>query len=193
MTSKQQLQNKSEKLKFFNLKEIKEIVYTTALDSTGHGILHMFKRENRAIKFIWVFCFLVSAGWMIFMITATIQTYLRWDTVIKTETILEIPSKFPSISICNTSPYGTIYSDAFVQQILDQSNLTRQNFFDIYFSFPILELKYIIGLNVLSSYFTDAQKKTMSPQLEDMLLDCHFNLESCSVDDFSWYGRVSLL
>ena len=146
----------------------------------------MVKRENKLIKFIWITCFLISAGFMTYMIYLTVNNYLQWETVVKTEYILEIPTKFPSISFCNINPYSE-YSSAFIQGLMLESNTTQSNFLDVHFSYAILEFRYIIGLNILSDHIPSFAKPTFGLQLSDMLLDCNYNLEPCTADDFTWY------
>lgn len=147
----------------------------------------MFKRENRCVRVLWFICFLISAAWMTYMIYLTMDNYLSWETVVKTEYILEIPTKFPAISFCNVNPFMTNYSDALVRSVMDASNLTKENYFDIHFSFTLQSFRYIIGLNILSNHVPEQMKSMFGLQLKDMLLDCNFNLQTCSVDDFTWF------
>lgn len=147
----------------------------------------MFKRENKCVKSLWLICFIISAGWMVYMIYLTMNNYLNWETVVKTEYILEIPTKFPTISFCNVNPFMTLNSDAIVQTVLAASNLTQENYYDVNFSFKMLEFRYIIGLNILSNKWPVQEKHVFGLQIEDMLLDCNFNLQPCTADDFSWY------
>lgn len=109
---------------------------------TNKGILHMFKRDNKVIKVLWVACFLISAGWMVYMIYQTVSLFLKWETVIKTESILEIPTKFPTVSFCSINPFYTPLSIGLVETILAENNLTMQNFYDIHLSYIMLQFKY---------------------------------------------------
>lgn len=147
----------------------------------------MVKRENRCVKVLWLICLIISAGWMTYMIYMTMDNYLSWETVVKTEYILEIPTKFPTISFCNANPFLTPLSVDLVHSIMNATQLTRENYLDVHFSFALLEFRYIIGLNILSDKVPAQYKPFYSMQLEDMLLDCNYNLKQCTVDDFSWF------
>lgn len=103
--------------------EIKEIIYESATDSTAHSIPHMFKRENKGLKLLWFICFLAAFGVCTWMITMSISDYFQFETISKTEIILEIPSKFPTVSICNMNSFVTNYSLQFVQDILTKNGL----------------------------------------------------------------------
>lgn len=103
--------------------EIKEIIVESATDSTTHAIPHMFKRENPFLKAFWLICFLGATGVCAWMISLSITDYFNYETVSKTETIVEIPSKFPTVSICNMNAFVTNYSLQFVQNLLTANGL----------------------------------------------------------------------
>lgn len=147
----------------------------------------MFKRENRCVKVLWLICFLISAGWMTYMIYMTMANYLSWETVVKTEYILEIPTKFPTISFCNANPFMTPYSDALVHRIMNDTGLTKENFLDVHCLMGLLKFRYIIGLNILSDQVPAQMKPMFGMQLDEMLIDCNFNLKGCTVNDFTWF------
>ena len=102
---------------------IKELVHESATDSTTHSIPHMFKRENPGLKLLWVVCFLAATGVCIWMISESITDYFQFETISKTEVILEIPSKYPTVSICNMNSFVTNYSIQFVENILTRNSL----------------------------------------------------------------------
>ena len=103
--------------------EIKEIIYESATDSTTHSIPHMFKRKSRFLKVFWLVCFFCATGVCAWMISLSITDYFSYETVSKTETIVEIPSKFPTVSICNMNAFVTNYSLQFVQNLLTANGL----------------------------------------------------------------------
>lgn len=103
--------------------QIKEIVYESATGSTAHSIPHIFKRENRFLKFFWLLCLLAATGVCAWMVSLTIADYLTFETVSKTESVLEIPSTFPTVSFCNINPFVTNYSFSFVQDLLTKNGL----------------------------------------------------------------------
>lgn len=59
--------------------------------------------------------------------------------------------------------------------------------FDTAFAGNYLTLKYFAGTNALSSYLTDVQRRQMGFTLNEMMLSCTYNLETCTSDDFEWY------
>jgi hypothetical protein len=106
---------------------VKEIIYESAIDSTAHSIPYIFKRDNYFIKIFWVISFFASTilcGWMIYK---AIFCYVSYETVSKTQTVLEIPTTFPTISICNMNSYLTNYSIDFVESILTENGIYNPN------------------------------------------------------------------
>lgn len=101
---------------------IVEIIYESALDSTGHGIPHIFTRhKNPLVRIMWFVCFLAASGCCAWINTTSISDFFDYEAVSKTETILEIPTAFPTVSLCNINPFVTNYSIQFVQMILNQT------------------------------------------------------------------------
>lgn len=122
-----EIQTPTERIERSKKSEIKEIIYESATDSTTHSIPHMFKRKNRFLKAFWLVCFLCATGVCSWMISLSITDYFNYETVSKTETIVEIPSKFPTVSICNMNAFMTNFSLQFIQDILTENGLYTSN------------------------------------------------------------------
>lgn len=117
------------------LKEIKEAIHEAATDSTAHSIPHMFKRRNVFLKIFWSLCLLAATGVCAWMISTSIIDYLSYDTVSKTESVLDLPAQFPTVSICNMNSFVTNYSIDFVKRVLTQYKLYQPNSTDLPVSF----------------------------------------------------------
>ena len=132
------------KIKTSKKSEISEIIAESATDSTTHAIPHMFKRENPLLKAFWFICFLGATGVCAWMISLSITDYLNYETVSKTETIVEIPSKFPTVSICNMNAFMTNYSLQFIQDILTENGLYTSNTSQV--------IKFLINSYLINSF-----------------------------------------
>lgn len=174
-----------------SLKNIRNILKESALDSTAHGLRHIILRDALSIKLVWFLFFLASSGACFYLISKTILEYVSYETVSKTETIIQIPSLFPTVSICNLNPFQTQESDTFVNNILAQNGLltlaTNPSFISTVFLHEMLIFKYFIATNGANPNISDASRKNLTIQLQDMLLSCTFNLITCTFDDFVWY------
>lgn len=106
---------------------IKEAIYETAADSTAHSIPLIFKRESIVLKVFWFVCLLAATGVCSWMISTSIIDYLGYDTVSKTENVLEIPTLFPTVSFCNMNAFLTNSSLEFVKNLLIKNGLYDPN------------------------------------------------------------------
>lgn len=183
------LANKSKKCEM-----IRNKIYEYANDSTTHSVPHIFKRENPLIKTFWIICFLASTAACSFMITLSIMNYFRYETVTKAETVFEIPTPFPVVSICNVNSLTSRKAFDFVHDFLTRNNISS----NLNYTFSVakadmstfLEGRYAIGVNLLSAKFTDDIRKEMGLQLNDMLLSCTFNMQKCTIENFVWFFDV---
>lgn len=101
------------------LKKLSDIIYESTQSSDTHGIKHIFKREKHVfIKCVWLICILASGSVCAWLMARAVCNYFEYETVSKTETINQIPTLFPTVSICNMNQFSTNYSLQFVQKIL---------------------------------------------------------------------------
>lgn len=143
------------------------------------------------MKIFWITCVLCSATACGYMISQTFIIYLSYETVSKTETILEIPSAFPTVSICNLNPFQTAEGVEFANQILAQNYAEMQ----LQMSVPVsqmtsvnyYEMKYFIATNAANPNLTDEYRQSLTIQLNSMIISCYFDLIVCSASDFEWY------
>jgi hypothetical protein len=171
----------------------KRIIIGSFVDSTAHGIGHIFKRENIFLKFMWLICFLVSAGLCGYFLEISITEYLQHETVTHTEIVTELPAVFPSVSICNENIFANnqyaakLLNDLFVQSgiISNGSSLTQTYPNGIYRDYSFL--RYFAGLNAINPSKPSSEKKKLGLTLDQMMISCMYNLVKCSVDDFEWF------
>lgn len=171
---------------------IKQIIVSSADESTTHGIDRIFKRKHPFIRLVWTACFVVSAAICIFMITSTLMSYFSYETVTKAQKVKEQITEFPAVSICNLSPYLTNKSWEFVASVLINNGLISP------LGSPIDSLKfmmngnyellrYFTGFNSFGSNLTDDIRRSFGYELNETLLSCSYNIEECTADDFEWY------
>lgn len=128
------------------IKQIKEVIHEAATDSTAHSIPHIFKRRNVFLKIFWTLCLLAATGVCAWMISTSIIDYLSYDTVSKTESVLDLPAPFPTVSICNMNSFVTNYSIEFVKKLLTQYQLYQPNSTDLPVSFSFNMLVWKLGI-----------------------------------------------
>ena len=104
--------SKETKLKI--AKKIKNLIE----GSTSHGIPSIMKTSRISIKILWAICVSAALAACSYMVIIGVSDYLEYDTVSKIEYITEIPTKFPTISFCNTNALITNVSEKIVEDLL---------------------------------------------------------------------------
>lgn len=106
---------------------IKKIIHESVIHRRTHSIQYIFKRGNYFGKIFWVISFFASTGLCGLMIYKAILNYFKYETVSKIESVLEIPTTFPTISICNMNSLSTNYSFEFMETVLAENGLFNPN------------------------------------------------------------------
>lgn len=158
--------------------------------STSHGIPNIFKTDRFTIRIIWGVCFLAAVSASSYMIFLTMSDYTKFNTVSKIEYISEIPTEFPSVSICNVNSFTTNDSIAFLESILDElgfdyahKNLTQKDL-------GILgQANNIARLRSFNPDYGDSNRFKLGYDLN--LIDCKFNSVTCQKKDFYWYFDIN--
>ncbi len=151
-----------------------EVLENLIGDSTTHGLPRIVKSRSYFIKTIWAICTIISTSVCIYQIHKSIVSYLDYDTTISVENIVEIPSPFPEVMICNLNPFQTDLALSFLRN----NPISNSKFENI-------QIK--IGLMNQISSFNDTFKKQFGFKINEILIDCTFNTRKCDSGDFEWY------
>lgn len=152
---------------------VKECLIHLVEESTIHGLPRIFKSEIRIVKLLWLICFLGSAGYCVYMTLGSIFNYLDYEVITSIESIRQVPSLLPEITLCNYNQYQNPNTYSYINQI--DSNLIVMNNF---------HRNFFIRNQLLAE--NDSFKKSLSHDLSELLLECRLNDENCYADDFIW-------
>jgi hypothetical protein len=84
-----------------NMKKIKKKTIELILVSTSHGLPNAFRAENKFLKLMWLFLFLICISTGCYTVFSSINDYLQYEVVNKIEINFEMPARFPTITIIN--------------------------------------------------------------------------------------------
>jgi hypothetical protein len=98
--------------------------------STLHGIPHLFKKTFFGIKLVWSICLIISWSTCAYFIIRSLLQYFEFKVNVNVELISERPTHFPSVDICNLTPYDG-----------DAIHVSKLNF-TLDSSHPDLEMSY---------------------------------------------------
>ena len=173
---------------------IKKALIDTVLSSTSHGIPNIFRSNKTFLKVMWTILFLICFAECFRSMMKSVNTYLEWNAVTSIDYISEIPTKFPAISLCNLNPFITDYASN-----LTSNFLTTKNYTYLLRSISRIDdlnnngfkFQKLIQSNLLTTNYTDEQRKKLSYPIEYMLLYCQFSLKDCNASDFDWFYDAS--
>lgn len=170
---------------------ILDIIFSTCVDSTAHGFGPIIRRDNLVIRLFWIVCLLTSAGVCIWMVSMSIMSYFDYETVSKTEKVHLTLTEFPAVTICNTNTFLTNESLDFINNILIEAKVMDPNnqieSFKYFSGFTYAFYKYFSATNALNPAFNDSFRRSLSPDITDMLFSCTFNLGECLANEFTWF------
>ena len=133
------------------------------------GLPNIIRSKFVVIKCIWCVILTCSAGICAWLIVQSVQDYLKYEVTTKDRLFSEQEAIFPTITICQINPFSTDYA---VSLFLEAGTTS------------INSLEWFTK-NTTGSYLTDDQKRQLS-NLDNIILSCSFDGESCNSSDFTW-------
>jgi hypothetical protein len=103
---------------------LKDVLY----NSTAQGILRVLFHESLLVKIFWTLCLIFSIALCSYLTFEQIASYFDYKVNSGFRIYVESPAVFPSIIICDANIFKTEYAFSFLQQVIENKNLT--NIFD---------------------------------------------------------------
>jgi hypothetical protein len=155
-------------------------------------ILHAYHTPHIVLKIFLALFLLIAVGLFSYTTVNLILSFLDYEVTTLSREFYETPVTFPKVSICNINTFTTKYSFDLFQQLNVAQNYT-QNIYDDNLMKDLSRYRKnqmaITEKNILNGLainFTDSEKKMLTHDLSDLLLNCQFNYEPCSASDFLW-------
>ena len=89
--------------------ELSELIADWMAFTTIHGLSRILNAKYVALKLMWLVCFLMGMGITIYLIATTIQVYFEYNEITNTQIVSDLPSQFPTVTVCNLNPYFVSY------------------------------------------------------------------------------------
>jgi len=195
--------------------ELKSRIATQMETTTGHGCPNVVRTKYWPVRIMWIFLVFVALGASGYMVYRAIVAYLKYDVTTQISTVKEIPTQFPTVTICNINPliHGNLTLRSYLESInksqliepdylddqfnLDLFNSTDDEYYDYYdeeqfnqnnksFIDTYNEIKQDF-YNYIFTQLNDADKKSLGYGLDEMLITCLYNNRKCTTNDFNWY------
>jgi hypothetical protein len=98
------IKNNEPKKKETLLNELKDRVATQLETTTGHGCPNLIRTKYWSVRIMWIILVLIATGASCYLVFRAINSYLKYEVTTQISTVKEIPTQFPTVSICNINP-----------------------------------------------------------------------------------------
>ena len=152
---------------------LKNVLLEFCDDTTMHGYRNIGKESNHMVlRILWVCCVMACSTYCFYSCSQIFQNFYSYPSNTKISVIKEIPTLFPTFSFCNAKS-------------LNMSNKLTIDY--IHHSSSILDESSVRILIENDRNLSDAARKEMGFQIEDMLVYCYFNFKNCDSSDFKYF------
>ena len=178
-----------------NEKKSKRQLIEESLTNEGAlAFIKIFYNSNLSIKVFWALSLILSNCACAYLTMETIFTYLSYGVNSSTRNIVENPTDFPKITLCNNNQFTTDYAVEFIRKVnldvdasFDIFNFTQMSEFNATDKYDKIFLIYNAAVSaMLSPNVSNSERKQLGHSLDDILFSCTFNNQPCTSDDFVW-------
>ena len=174
---------------------IREKFIDWSKSSSCHGYHRIFRVSRLSIRILWIISLIISSIFCVYMSSKSIMDYLNYDVVTKTRVHHELPTQFPTVTVCNINPFVTQNASQFIRNIM-----AKELDLDVLNSTPSTGLlKYIEYAHVLAlaerfkPEFKEISRQSFGFLLEDILFRCEFDENDClNQNSFSKINTYSM-
>jgi hypothetical protein len=167
--------------------KINRVILDSLKTSTSHSLPRIIRAKHLLIKTIWILASLFCISCCCFIITSSINEYLKYDVVTKIRVYAEDESPFPMVAFCNKDPIITDKGRIIFLNYLKSINIT--DYEDKLTSNVDLSNAFDRALTFLANNLTIEQKQSIGYSIEEMVISCKFNFKYCDADlsEFVWF------
>ena len=179
--------------------DVKKVLYSTVQNSTFDGVSKILRSQRPVVKIYWSLVLLMLMGVCSFILVNACLKYLSYEIVTTITVEKEIPSKMPTIMICNSnglmtntaifwaayvySLYGIPVTNNYLNFTHDQTQYPRM----VNNKGNILLTRTMAMSATRNPQLSDNFRKSLGLTIEEMLISCTFNSIECSANDFYWF------
>ena len=169
------------------LSKIKAVLIEYVLTRTSfYGFSNIFKTKFIAIRIFWSLIVVFFISYLLYCIKESAINYLSYEVFTKIEVIGEVLPIFPAVTICNSNPFVTEFSNEFLKNISKINNRTNRNIDENTWKNLIDEKRLILSY-AYKKTLTNKIKKKFGYKINEAILRCTFESTECSLDnDFDW-------
>ena len=163
--------------------KVKEVLYNSA----AQGSIKIILSKNISIKILWTICLLATISICSYMVVEGVFAYFNYDVTTKIRYISEIPTRFPTVTICNKHRFSSWQAYDFLT-----SKINKKETPDIFNISKIASVDKQVKIDTLLNSLnlknlTNSELRSLGNNLSTIMISCYFDNEICNAADFDWY------
>ena len=168
---------------------LKEILY----NSLSQAIIRIFQTPHKIHRTFLLCCVILTSGLSAYLFIRSLTDYFKYEVATTNRVLFEVPTSFPKVVICHSSPFTTKYAYEFLLQ-LNKEHIPHMNIFDTTLMSKLnstqrnelfRQLELLASQHITSEEFPTENKTRLGHSLKDVLMECMFNYQPCSALDFT--------
>jgi acid-sensing ion channel 2 len=173
--------------------KVKNLIKETLYNSVAQAIIKIIETPYFTLKIFLFISVIASSGICSCLIIQLIMGYLSYGVSTTSRTSYETPATFPKVTICNVNPFTTQYAVEYLKKMNQEYDNSIDIFDEVQMSKLDFETKYKLLGNIYwrgiykMNGLNETEKRKLSHPLEEILVICSFNAQSCDANDFTWY------
>ena len=137
-------------------------------------------RKHVVLRLLWLVATLCSMGVCAFMVYYSLDGFLNWSVVTTINVVGETPSLFPVVTVCPQNPIATPQALAFSKTSMAGVPLEKLAYLKAY-----LQVHFLVTQTASdATVYNDTVRQWFGGSLDDTVLNCVFNLNSCNRSNF---------
>jgi len=170
--------------------KLKVIFVNWSQSVTYHCFAKIFKANTHSsVKLVWSLVFFTLLMLTCFILVNIILSYFKYNVVATIKVINEMPSVFPTLTICDTNAFTSSHAQTLIEmhalQIFNKT-LSEMTYAEYTRNKDILETRLKASVNAPD--FGDENRKLLGFNLSHILYECVFNGIPCDfASDFRWH------
>jgi hypothetical protein len=142
---------------------IKRLIKESLYNSTAQALYKAYNTSSCLTKLFWFVCLLGACSLCAYFVVQSLIDFFTYEVSMNTRTYFETTSLFPKITFCNKNPYTTKYA----YDLAKQKSLQFGDF-----------------INYVNLKLNDTERIKLTHRIEDIIIECNFNTETCEASDF---------
>jgi len=106
------------------IKKLKKRTEELILQTSCHGIPRVVAEDLKAVKILWLICFILSASAGIYTVSLTISSYLEYDVVTTINVFYDKKPQFPAVTFAVLKSNSKVFAP--LQQIMYECKFNRK-------------------------------------------------------------------